>query len=418
MTDIKTRIEEANEKVLEALLSGDPHWVGMKRAGDTVPGMKENYILHSGPPIDWDRRSEVQKKGILSGILFERLANTEEEALALVEKGEIELYSAHDFDVVAPAVGIVTPSMTVNICRDFKSGHEGYCIPFEGRDGLGVWGVYNEKVDENLRVINNVLAPAVNSALEECGGINIKNIIAKGLEMNDETHSRQVAQGLVLVSEIVPLLVKSSLDRQTLIQCVNILVSTERWFHPLGMASSMTLTKAASNIEYSTIVTALVSNGVETGIKVSALGNEWITAPAPALTGKYFSTKYTDEDAMPNLGDSSITEVVGLGGFSAAAAPHVVRLRGGTVKDAIKQSEEMKLISAGINHNYPIPNLEFTGPPIGMDIRKVISTGICPAIHGGIVSKKGGQIGAGVTRLPMELFEKALESFVKKYDLA
>lgn len=416
-TDVGNRIEEANNNVLHSLLSGEPYWVAMKPAKDAIPGMKSNYIFHSGPPIEWNRMCEIQKNGIIGGVLHEKLAKTKKEALAMVVAGEIEIYSANDFGAVGPGVGIVTPSMPVNVCIDKKTGNEGYCIPFEGRDGLGAWGIYNEQVEHNLQVIENEFAPVIDNVLKRCGGINIKNIIARGLQMNDETHSRQTAQGLILISEIVPHVVKSDLKRETMIQCVEMLVNTERWFHPLGMASALSVIKAVKNVEYSTVVTAIASNGVDTGIKISALGDQWFTTSAPALDGKYFSAKSGPEDASPYLGDSTITEVVGLGGFAAAAAPSVLRLRGGSVKDAINQSEEMKNICVGINHNYSIPLLEFTGPPIGIDIRKVVETGITPIVHGGIISKKGGQLGAGMARLPKKLFTDSLYAYIDKYDL-
>jgi len=172
----------------------------------------------------------------------------------------------------------------------------------------------------------------------------------------------------------------------------------------------------ATNIEYSTIVTAMAGNGVDFGIKVSSLGDEWFTAPAPSLSGKYWSTKWGPEDANSWLGDSCVMETIGLGGFAAAAAPSVIQLRGGSVKDAIQQTEEMRAICVGTNNNFPIPLLEFEGPPVGIDIRKVLKTGITPISHGGIISKEGGNIGAGTARVPLECFKKAFYAFVKKYD--
>lgn len=416
--DIKRRIDEANNKVLDTLLEGDLHWVGMERAIDVVPGMKENTIMHGGPPLEWESMTPLTQNGIIGAIFHEGFAGKREEAIKLVEREEIKIVSANDMGVVGVGVGIVSPSMVVNVCRDLKTGHEGYCISFEGRSGLGAWGVYNEEVEKNLQFIRNVLAPSVHEVLQDNGGINIRSIIAQGMQMNDETHSRQVAQGLILVSKIVPLLVKSNLKRDILNQCVDILVNTERWFHPLGMASAMSLLQGVKNKEYSTVVTAIAGNGVEMGMKISSLGDKWFTTTAPKPEGAYLSPEWGPEDALPWMGDSCITEVVGMGGFAAAAAPGVVRLRGGTIADAVQQSKEMKAICVGINHNYPIPLLDFTGPPIGIDIRKVVETGITPVLHGGIISKKGGQIGAGMARMPMELFKEALFAFAEQYGLS
>jgi len=416
--NIKEKIDRANKHALDLMLSANTDWIGIKRAIEVVPGMQKNTILHSGPPINWKQMSNIQKKGIIGGILHEKIAKDEKEAFALINKKEIEIMSANDLGVVGAGVGITSSSMVVNICVDRNTGEKGYCIPFEGRTGLGAWGVYDDDVEKNLQIIENVLAPAVDKVLEKNGGINIKKIIAQGLQMNDETHTRQVAQGLILASEIIPLLIKSDLDKETLVQCVDIFTKTERWFHPLGMASAMAILKGIKNIEYSTIVTAMCGNGVEYGIKISSLGDKWFKATAPKIEGKYFSTRWGPEDAIPWLGDSCLVETVGLGGFAAAAAPAVVRLRGGTIDDAISQCEEMKKISVGINNNYPIPLLGFSGPPIGIDIRKVLNTGIAPVSHGGIISKNGGQLGAGIARLPMKLFEKSLIAFSEKYKIS
>lgn len=416
--NIKEKINNANKQTLDLMLSAQIYWIGIKKAIEVVPDMQENIILHSGPPISWENMSKVQKKGIVGAVLHEKIAKDENEALVLINKNKIKIMSANDLGVVGAGVGIISPSMVVNICVDKNTGQKGYCIPFEGRLGLGAWGVYNEDVEKNLQTIENVLAPAVDRALEKNGGIDIKKIIAQGLQMNDETHTRQVAQGLILASEIIPLLIKSNLDKETLVQCVDIFTKSERWFHPLGMASAMAILNGIKNIEYSTVVTAMCGNGVEYGIKVSSLGDRWFVAPAPKLEGKYFSTKWGVEDAIPWLGDSCLVEAVGLGGFAAAAAPAVIRLRGGTIKDAINQTEEMKEICIGINNNYPIPLLEFSGPPIGIDIRKVVNTGIAPISHGGIISKDGGQIGAGMARLPMKLFEDSLLAFSEKYNIS
>jgi hypothetical protein len=416
-SNIKKNIEEANKKALDLMLSSETYWVGIKPVIKAVPGIKKNTILHAGPPIKWENMCKLQRKGIIGGILHEGMATSEDEALNMIKKNKIEILSANDLGVVGAGVGIVSPSMVVNICLDKNTGEKGYCIPFEGRVGLGAWGVYNKKVEKNLQIIEKVLAPSVDKILEKNGGINIKRIIYQGMQMNDETHTRQVAEGLILASEIIPLLVKSDLDKDLLIQCVDIFIKTERWFHPLGMASAMAILNGIRNIKYSTVVTAMCGNGVEYGIKISSLGDRWFTASAPMIQGKYFSTRWGPEDTIPWIGDSCLVETVGLGGFAAAAAPAVVRLRGGTIDDAIQQTEEMKDICIGINNNYPIPLLEFSGPPIGIDIRKVVQTGITPVSHGGIISKDGGQLGAGIARLPMKLFEDALLAFVEKYEI-
>lgn len=164
------------------------------------------------------------------------------------------------------------------------------------------------------------------------------------------------------------------------------------------------------------MVTALAGNGVNFGIKVAGLPGEWFTAPAPMMKGRYTSTKFTQKDQLPWIGDSCVVETAGMGGFAAAASPIVCNLRGMSLDEAIGQTREMERISITHNPNFSIPNLDFDTLPAGIDIRLVLKTGIAPAIHGGMFNHDGGLIGAGMARVPMECFEKALRAFAAKYN--
>jgi hypothetical protein len=59
-----------------------------------------------------------------------------------------------------------------------------------------------------------------------------------------------------------------------------------------------------------------------------------------------------------------------------------------------------------------LPNLEFAGAPAGIDVRKVVDTGIRPVVTTGIAHKQAGvgQIGAGIVRVPMACFTQALQA--------
>jgi len=414
---VNALIEAANSAVIETLTTAEPVWIGMKAAREAVAGMGPKTILHAGPPIDWDRMCEVQKRGVIGAVMHEELAETENEAADLAKTDQIDIRSALDLNVVGAGVGIVSPSMMVNICQDRRSGSLGYCPPLEGSTGLSAWGVYDEKVEDTLQAIEHTLGPALDSVLTEIGGLETKGIIALGTEMNDESHSRQVAEGALFFREIVPLLIKSDLDRDVLLRCVEMLASVQRWFHSLGMASARAALKGASGVEHASIVTVLAGNGVEAGIKVSALGDAWFTAPAPHLDGVYLSPEWSRKDANPWLGDSSTVETFGLGAFAAAASPIVIQSRGGTVRDAVNRTEEMREICVGEHKDFPIPLLEGKGPPVGIDINRVIETGVLPISHGGIIARKGGQIGAGSARFPRECFDKAYEAFARQYNL-
>lgn len=406
------KINAANQAAFNKLIDAEPYFVGIKKVLDVVPDFKENMILHSGPPISWDRMIKTQKRGIIGGILHEKLAKDEKEALGMIEAGEIIIESANDHFVIGAGAGIVTAHMVANISIDRKTGFEGYCIPFEGREGLSVWGVYNEAVENNLQIIENVFAPAVTEALQHSGGIDVRSIMGRGLQMGDDMHTRQTGASLILVNEIVPMLLDSGIDIKTIKYCIEQFTSTERWFHPLALSSCMAMIRAIKGMENCSIVTNIAQNGVETGIKIAGLGEKWFTAPSPLFTGQYFSTKWGPDDAAPFMGDSTISEVCGMGGFAGAAAPGVMRLRGGGFREGIAQSEEMKEIAVGVNHKAPLPALDFSGPGLGIDICKVVNKGITPICHGGIISKEGGQIGAGAARFPIAHYIEATKELL------
>lgn len=407
------KINEANQKAYNILMDAEPYFVGIKKVIDTVPDFKPNMVLHSGPPIEWDRMIKTQRKGIVGAVLHEKLAKTEEEALGMIKAGEIIIESANDHFCVGAGAGIISASMVVNVSVDRKTGKEGYCIPFEGREGLAVWGVYNEEVEKNLQIIENIFAPAVTQALNYSGGIDVRSIMGRGLQMGDDMHTRQTGASLILVNEIVPMLLDSGVDTETVKYCIKQFTSTERWFHPLALSSCMAMIRGIKGIPNCSIVTNIAQNGVETGLKVAGLGEKWFTTDSPRFVGSYFSTEWGPEDAAPFMGDSTIAEVLGMGGFAGAAAPGVMSLRGGGYREGIAQSEEMKEISVGINHKAPLPLLDFQGPGIGIDILKVVNKGISPICHGGIISYDGGQIGAGGARFPIAHFVEATKEFLR-----
>lgn len=414
--NLKQKIEAANAEAVRRLNAAEGHWVGLEKAIKAIPGFKENLILHSGPPIAWDRMIDVQKRGIKYGAIHAGLAKTMEEAETMVKAGEIEIGSCNDRFAIGAATGIVTHNMVVNVVEDVTHGNKAYCIPFEGRNGLGAWAMWNPEIERNLLEIEDFFAPAVDCVLKKNGGINVRNILAKGMLMGDESHTRQAACGALLVSEIVPMLLgDGELDVPTMKRVVEMFVGNERWFHPLGMSCALASLRSIKGLQYCTIVTSIAQNGVETGIKVADMGERWFTTRAPQFVGTYFSTQWGPDDAVPYMGDSTATETYGMGAFAAAAAPTVLRLRGGGWKEAKAQSEELKLICAGTNNNFPIPLLDFTGPGMGIDIRKVIETGITPFCHGGIVNRTGGQIGAGGARFPIDHYVEAMYAFLEKY---
>jgi hypothetical protein len=417
---IADKINQANDIVIDILQKNDPYWVGVRPAIECVPDMREGLILHSGPEIEWDEMSETQRQGGINGVLFEGYAKTREDAEHLLKTGEITFASGNDYHIVVPGSGIATPSMVMNIVEDRNSGVRGFCAPFEGpnRGGLAGWGVYNEAIDKHLHNMSDVIGPAITRMLEEAGGMALKRIMVRGVEMGDELHSRQDACGLILTNELAKMIFDTkSMNDDEKRQVMDLIFGTVRFFHPLGMASAMSGLEAARHVPYSTVVTAMEGNGVTYGIKVAGLGNQWFTAPAPRLEGEYVAADIKVEDVLPWIGDSCMLEACGLGGSAAAAAPAVMRSQGLSWMDGIERSRLTEEITLARHESYLVPALDYQGTPLGIDIRKVLRTGIEPVIHGGIISKSGKRLGAGVAHVPMKCFEGAIEGYAERYGL-
>lgn len=415
--DIKQMIAEANQKAAACLTDNNPYWVDIKPAGECVEGLKDHMILHSGPPIDYEDMVMLHQRGMVSAMLFEGWAKDEKEAVEIIRSGEIEIDSALNHNTVGAGTGIITKSVAMNVIEDRRNHTTAATFPAEGpfQGGFCGWGLYSPEIAENLRYMREVLFPPMREMLAKNGGIAIKPILAESMQMGDENHTRQTAADLLFIKQVLPELFALDLPKEQLMRTIRYIVDTPRFFHCYGQGACRSAAIAADGIEYSTMVTALAGNGVNFGIKVAGLPGQWFTAPAPMMKGRYTSTAFTEKDQLPWIGDSCVVETAGMGGFAAAASPIVCNLRGMSLDDAIGQTREMERIAITHNPNFSIPNMDFDCLPAGIDVRLVLKTGVCPAIHGGMFNYEGGLIGAGMARVPMECFEKALKAFAAKY---
>ena len=416
MTTIKEKIREANQQALDVLLKGRPVWIDIQPALDVVPGMTENMVLHSAPAIEWERMCGPHRNGIIGAVLYEGLAATEEEAVAKIERGEIAIEPCHHHDSVGAGTGITSASTPMVVVENRTYGNRAYSGLFESGALQGIkWGYYNEDIAAHLRWQRKELVPVLRQALQAMGGVDVKSNIAKAVQMGDECHNRSVASTHLFFKEIVPYLVDTDVDRDVLIRCAEYFAANDHFMLHTIMAAAKALLGPARGIPYSSMVTVMARNGVEFGIQVSGLDDQWFTAPAEMVDGLYFRSEWGPEDATGDLGDSCITETVGLGGFIQAAAPTVQQYVQGSVQQAFGVTAEMREICLGTNAEFQIPNLDFAGAPIGIDIRRVVQTGIAPMIDTAITHKERGLIGAGQVRAPMACFEGALKAFAQKY---
>ncbi len=409
-------IEKANAEVTEKMMEARPVIVGLGKAIDAIPGMRENLLLHAGPPITWERASGPMRGAITGALIFEGKARDEAEAQVLVESGEIELEPCHHHSAVGPMAGIICPSMSVYILENKTHGNKSYSNLNEGYGKVLRYGAYSEEVLERLRWMEDVMAPVLAKAIELSGGMDIRALLAEALHMGDEGHNRNKAGSVLFTKNLAPYIVLAAGDASTASDIIRTLGDNALSVLNPVMAACKAMVDAAQGIEGSTIVSVMARNGTDFGIRVSGLGDRWFTAPVAVPQGLYFPG-FTAEDSSGDIGDSTITETAGIGGFAMASAPAIVSFVSGTPKDAMNATLEMYEICYSEHKYFTIPPLDFRGSPTGIDIRKVVETGITPRVNTGIAHKDAGvgQVGAGLVRPPIEMFEQALLAYAEKY---
>jgi NifU-like protein involved in Fe-S cluster formation len=408
---IMEKIEEANMVAVERIINSQPVLIGFDQAINCVPGMTKTTILHAGPPITWDKMNGPMKGAVTGAILFEGLAKDIEEAAELAATGEITFSPCHEHNCVGSMAGVTSASMFMHIVENKTYGNIAYTNLSEQLSKILRMGANDQSVIDRLVWMRDVFGPILRDAMKlNTDGIDLRLMLAQALHMGDECHNRNVAGTTLLIQALTPYIVQTDYTIEQKKEVFDFVASSDYFSGPTWMAMAKCALDAAHGIENSTIVTTMARNGVEFGIRVSGMaGNRWFTGPAQKVVGPMFAG-YKPEDSGLDIGDSAITETYGIGGFAMAAAPAIVPLVGGTVEEALGYTTKMKEITTTENPNVTVPVLDFMGVPTGIDIRKVIQTGILPIINTAIAHKDAGigMIGAGITNPPVEAFEKAL----------
>jgi hypothetical protein len=407
-------VENANKIAFAKFLKAQPVLIGVGIASDNLPGLGTKTLLHAGPPIDWHQMCGPMKGAILGAILLEGWAETHQEAEKYAASGEIQFAPCHHYNAVGPMAGVISPSMPVWIVENKDNGQRAYSNMNEGLGKVLRFGANDESVLERLKWMAEVLAPSVDVALKYLGGVDLYPVIAQALHMGDECHNRNSAASALLFKKLAPALLRIDNPKLDVAAVMDFITSNDHFFLNISMAACKVMLDSAHGVEGSSLVTSMARNGVEFGIRMSGTGGVWFTAPAPLVDGLFFPG-YTSADAAPDLGDSAITETAGIGGFAMGGAPAIVQFVGGTPKDAIAFTLEMFHITQGINGGFTSPALNFSGLPVGIDVRKVVDTSIQPVINTGIAHREAGigQVGAGVTRAPMECFTAAVNALAQ-----
>ncbi len=404
-------IDEANTEALRRIMAGRPAIVGLALARDVIPGMTENMILHAGPPITWDRMCGPTRGAVMGALVYEGIVDTPEDAAALIERGEIVFDPCHHHHAVGPMAGVVSASMPVWIIENLEFGNRAYSTLNEGLGKVLRYGAFGDEVYARLHWMADALYPTLAAAVERAGPIDLRGMIAQALHMGDECHNRNRAGTSLLLRALAPAMARTCPDQERLAQVIEFIDRNDHFFLNLSMPAGKAMVEPAEGIPGSTIITVMARNGTDFGIRLAGDPEQWFVAPAGIVEGLYLPG-FTADDANPDIGDSTITETAGFGGFAMAAAPAIASFIGGTAQDAINTTREMYEICFGEHEHFSIPALEFRGTPVGMDVRLIMETGILPKLNTGIAHKTPGigMVGAGVLRAPKQCFVDAFEA--------
>lgn len=412
-------IEQENQKVTDKIKNAQPFLVDVVPAKSVIPELNEaqKTLLHAGPPIRYEEMTGPMKGSCIGAALFEGWADNEAEVKKMLEAGEVRFIPCHHVQAVGPMGGITSANMPVVVVENRLDGARAYCTMNEGIGKVLRFGAYSEEVVTRLAWMRDILGPTIAQALKKTEeGINLNVLIARSITMGDEFHQRNIAASLNFLKEISPLIIELAIDEQQKYDVIKFLADTDQFFLNIMMATGKAIVDTARKGTKGTIVTTMTRNGVNFGVRIAETGDRWYTAPVNTPKGLYF-TGFTEADGNPDIGDSAITETVGVGAMAMVAAPGVTRFVGaGGFQDALEISNEMAEICAGHNPTFTIPTWDFQGTCLGIDIRKVVETGITPIINTGIAHKKAGvgQVGAGTVRAPLGCFEKALEAYAEE----
>lgn len=411
------RIAAANAEATARIEACRPMAVGVRRAGDELPWLGEapQRLLHSGPPITWDRVCDPQRRAMAAAVVFEGWASDREAAYRLLEDGAVELGSGNEHGHVGPMTGICSPSMAVWLVEDTDAGVRACATLNEGPGDTLWFGVGGEVAIERLRFFRDTAGPLLDRLIARCGPVDVFGMAAQGLNMGDELHMRSQGTGNLLIRHLVPGF--AALGGE---ETAAFIAGNHHFFLTLTMAAAKCASQAGQTVPGSSVVSLISRNGTDIGVQLAGMPGRWFTGPAAPVQDALLREGYTEADAALDIGDSAVIETIGLGGMAVAAAPTVASFFGGTAADTAARVREMAEICVARSQRFTLAPLDGVGTPVGIDARLVVELGVTPQITTGVLhnSSGAGQIGAGIAHQPVPPFRDAIAGLADALDAA
>jgi hypothetical protein len=403
-------VDQANAEVFERLDQAAPQVVEVIPVGAAAVDLDDRTILHSGPPLAWDRFCDPLRRSVRAAVVAEGWAADPDRAEALLARGDIRLAPANHHGGAVPMASAIGPSAPALVAENPQGGTRAFSAVSQGPGARAWMGSDAPEAIERLRWLTEVAGPVLAALVAAHGPINVFALASQGLQMGDDLHMRTQAASNLLVRDLLPALV--ALEDPRSVEVARYLSSNHLFFLNFAMAAAKAAADAAAGIAASSVVTAMARNGTTFGIRLAGTGDRWFVAGAPPVGDALYHGQFTADDAAPDIGDSAVLELVGLGGAAAAASPAVAGFLGGTLAQAVKTTETFDLMCVGRSRRFRLPYLGFRGTPVGVDARRVVELEQTPAINTGILDARHGrgQIGAGVAKAPLACFQQAVRA--------
>ncbi len=401
-------IEKANAEVLSRLNGGVPMLKAVDRAGAVIPGMGERTVLHCGPAIAWDEMCDPLQRSIKAAVVAEDWAKDTASAARLVASGEVQLRPANEHSTVVPMATSIGPSAPVYVVENAIGGRTAYSSVNQGSGAVQWFGVDSDAAIERLRFVRDSVAPVLAGAIAAKGPVDVLALAGQGVPMGDDVHMRVQATTNLFLRDLLPFLVRSK--HAAAPEVATFLSGNHLMFLNIAMAAAKSLVDAAMSVEHSSIVTTMARNGVTYGVRLPGAASKWFITQSPPIQDALYYPGFGPETSAPDIGDSAVLELIGLGGPAAANSPAVAGFLGGRMSDAIAATRSMQRICYGESTKFRLPILDNVGTPVGVDVRRVVELSITPAVNTGIIhaSAGTGQVGAGVAWAPLQCFVDAM----------
>jgi hypothetical protein len=402
------QVDAANSEVTRRLDTGIPMLVDVRPAAEVLPRLGGRVLLHPGPAVELSRVCDPLRRSLRVTALAEGWCRTLDEADALLESGEVTLLPANDLDVVVPMAAVVGPTTPLWVCElAVEGGRLTAAAPVGQGSGDVAWfGRETPTAQERLVLLREAVGPVLSDAVTDSGPIDVLSLAAQAVAMGDDVHVRTQAATNLLIRHLLPALMASTHPRA--VEVARYISANHLFFLTLAMASARTLTAWAGQVVGSSVVTTMARNGTDFGARLAG-HPQWFLSPAPMVGRALYHPGRGPADGAPDIGDSALLELVGLGGAAAAGSPAVGQLVGGTA-EAVALTAELDRICISRSTRFTLPTHGGRGTPLGVDARRVVEHGITPKVTTGILHRSdgSGQVGAGVAEAPIGCFRAAL----------